>query len=57
MLQAYKNFWKGYVDFETPIDRKEFWLEFFGNLIVSSIFIAISFLIGMPGGMLFFSFY
>ncbi len=57
MLQAYKNFWKGYVDFETPIDRKEFWLEFFGNLIVSSLFIAISFLIGMPGGMIFFSFY
>ena len=57
MLQAYKNFWVGYVDFETPIDRKEFWLEFLGNLIVSSIFIAISFLMGMPGGMIFFSFY
>ena len=57
MLQAYKRFWVGYVDFETPIDRKEFWLEFLGNLIVSSIFIAISVAMGMPGGMIFFSFY
>ena len=34
MINAYKNFFKGYVDFEGRSTRSDFWWVFLGNMIL-----------------------
>ena len=46
MVDAYVKYWKGYFDFSSRSSRKEYWLAFLMNLIVS---FAIGFVIGLLG--------
>ena len=37
MIEAYKKFWKGYVDFKGRSTRSDYWLAVLANTIVTII--------------------
>ena len=41
MIEAYKKFWKGYVDFEGRSTRSDYWLAVLANTIVTIILFSI----------------
>ena len=34
MIEAYKKFWKGYVDFEGRSTRSDYWFAFLANMLI-----------------------
>ncbi len=46
MITAYKKYWQGYVDFSSRASRKDYWLAFLMNLIVSFV---LGFVLGLLG--------
>ena len=41
MIEAYKKFWKGYVDFKGRSTRSDYWLAVLSNTIVTIILFSI----------------
>ncbi len=41
MIEAYKKFWKGYVDFKGRSTRSDYWLAVLANTIVTIILFSI----------------
>ena len=41
MIEAYKKFWKGYVDFKGRLTRSDYWLAVLANTIVTIILFSI----------------
>lgn len=38
MIEAYKKFWKGYVDFEGRSTRSDYWFAFLANMLIAFAF-------------------
>ncbi len=38
MIEAYKKFWKGYVDFEGRSTRSDYWFAYLANILITFAF-------------------
>ena len=38
MIEAYKKFWKGYVDFEGRSTRSDYWFAYLANMLTFAAF-------------------
>ena len=50
MIEAYKKFWKGYVDFEGRSTRSDYWLNVLAQCLVYLLFSFLLILIMILGG-------
>ena len=50
MIEAYKKFWKGYVDFKGRSTRSDYWLNVLAQCLVSLLFGFLLILIMILGG-------
>ena len=39
MIEAYKKFWKGYVDFEGRSTRSDYWFAYLANVLTYALLI------------------
>ena len=42
MIEAYKKFWKGYVDFEGRSTRSDYWFAYLANMLTSYCFLCVA---------------
>lgn len=53
MIEAYKNYWKGYIDFKGKTSVGGYWWAFLANIIVSFVFSFVITLLGSRGATLY----
>ena len=50
MIEAYKKFWKGYVDFEGRSTRSDYWFAYLANMLTFAAFYVLLFVFGVIAG-------
>lgn len=50
MIEAYKKFWKGYVDFEGRSTRSDYWFAYLANMLTVITFYVLLFVFGVIAG-------
>ena len=50
MIEAYKKFWKGYVDFEGRSTRSDYWFAYLANMLTFVAFYVLLFVFGVIAG-------
>ena len=46
MIEAYKKFWKGYVDFKGRSTRSDYWFAYLANMLTFAAFYVLLFVFG-----------